>query len=89
MHHTMDIFLFVSLLCRAVAHQLILGLLSVALQPYFERRVTDITVFPISISYHERMENMLYVGGQTTHLNYCIVFVLLVCDLWEARGCVG
>ncbi len=38
------------------------GLLSVAVQPFYDRAVSDITIVPVSISYHERMESALYAG---------------------------
>eukprot|EP00039_Didymoeca_costata_P024841 m.11664 g.11664 ORF g.11664 m.11664 type:complete len:705 (+) comp4501_c0_seq2:24-2138(+) len=37
------------------------GLLGVALRPFFDARVGDITIFPVSISYEERMESHLYI----------------------------
>ena len=36
------------------------GLLGVALRPFFENRVSDITIFPVGVTYDERMESHLY-----------------------------
>ena len=40
-----------------------LGLLSIATRPFFELKCSDIAMFPISITYNQRMESQLYVGG--------------------------
>lgn len=37
------------------------GLLGVAVRPFLERRVGDILLIPISITYEQRMETHLYV----------------------------
>lgn len=39
-----------------------LGLLSMAVRPFFDRKCSDISMFPISITYNQRMESQLYVG---------------------------
>lgn len=46
--------------------------MAMATQPYFDGRVSDTLIVPVSISYHERMENMLYVGELPVAL--CVFF---------------
>lgn len=38
-----------------------MGLLSMSLKPFFACKTHDITIFPISVTYEERMESHLYV----------------------------